>query len=58
MKKLWYPILVLAVMLILSLLYFTGTVNDLQLKTGLVICTILWFAGLALLDWVGKRRES
>lgn len=58
MKKLWYPILVLVVMLILALLYFTGALNDFQLKAGLVICTFLWFIGLALMDWVSKRGEG
>jgi|GEM_PF-3493248 len=57
MKKLWYPILVLVVMLILAFLYFTGVLNDFQLKAGLVICTLCWFLGLALMDWVGKRGE-
>ncbi len=58
MKRLWYPILVLMSMLVLALLYFGELLDDFQMKTGLVICTLFWFVGLAVMDFLGGKRKK
>jgi len=58
MKKLWYPILVLVSMLVLASLYYGELLDDFQLKTGLLICTLFWFVGLAVMDFWGRREKS
>jgi hypothetical protein len=45
-------------MLVLALLYFGELLDDFQMKTGLVICTLFWFVGLAVMDFLGGKRKK
>ena len=46
----------LALVLVPSLLYFTGNLEADQMKTYMFIGTMLWFAGA--IPWLGKKKKE
>ena len=46
----------LAMVLVPSILYFTGKVEAEQMKTYVFIGTMLWFAGA--IPWLGKKKKE
>jgi hypothetical protein len=55
MKSLIYPIILLSAMLVVAILFYFDLMDDYQLKVGLFVCSLLWFAGLAVMDFVKKK---
>lgn len=54
-----YPIIGLAGLLLLlipSIMYFSGTMELEQMKNLMFVGTLVWFAGA--IPWLGKRKES
>ncbi|RZS96501.1 hypothetical protein [Cecembia calidifontis] len=58
MKKMLFPILVLVALFGISLMYYQNLLNDIQLKSGLMICTVIWFVGLFLKEKLIKKNDA
>jgi len=57
MKSLIYPILLLCAMFLIAILFYLEVIDDYKLKVGLFVCSLLWFAGLAVMDFAKKKSS-
>jgi hypothetical protein len=55
MSKVWFPVLILSVMLLISILFYADMLGQAALNNGLFACTLLWFGGLLVADF-WKRK--
>lgn len=58
MKKMLFPLLVLVAMFCIPVLFYLDLLDDAQLKSALVICTVVWFVGLFLSEKVIKKNDA
>lgn len=58
MKKMLFPLLVLVAMFCIPVLFYLVLLDDAQLKSALVICTVVWFVGLFLSEKVIKKNDA
>ncbi|WP_373497301.1 hypothetical protein [Aquiflexum sp.] len=56
MRTTHFALFVLVVMFSLAVLYYMDLLNQSRLNLGLLICTVGWFAGLAILDFLKKVK--
>lgn len=58
MKRMLFPLLVLVAMFCIPVLFYLDLLDDAQLKSALVICTVVWFVGLFLSEKVIKKNDA
>lgn len=55
MSKLWFAISILSVMLLISISFYADMLGQAALNNGLFACTVVWFGGLAAVDYWKKK---
>ncbi len=56
MRSTHFALFVLVVMFSLAILFYQDLLDQSQLNIGLLICTVGWFGGLAILDFLKKVK--
>ena len=55
MSRSWFPISVLSAMLLISIGFYADMLGQTALKNGLLACTVIWFVGLAAVNYWKKK---
>ena len=55
MSKFWFPMLILSAMLVITVLFYADMLGQKALNNGLFACTVVWFGGLAGVDYWKKN---
>lgn len=58
MKKILFPLLVLLAMFCIPVLFYLDLLDNAQLNSALVICTVVWFVGLFLSEKVIQKKDT
>ncbi|SMD41583.1 hypothetical protein SAMN00777080_0108 [Aquiflexum balticum DSM 16537] len=56
MKSTYFALFILVVMFSLAILYYMEILNQSRLNLSLLICTVGWFGGLVILDFLNKNK--